>query len=166
LVSILGDAKQPGDLRDQALFELMLKTGIRIGSAIALDIEDIDLDGGRIHLQAVKGGGEQVVFMPSAISTMLRELMGDRASGPVFLARGQGRVSTRQAQRRFAQWLEKAGVRGSFSPHSLRHSFALGLYQRTGDVLLVKEALGHRSITSTVVYARADQDRLREAIGA
>ena len=35
----------------------------------------------------------------------------------------------------------------------------------TGDVLLVKEALHHRSITSTLVYARADEERLRRALG-
>jgi hypothetical protein len=41
----------------------------------------------------------------------------------------------------------------------------MGLYPRTGDVLLVKTALRHRSITSTLVYARADGDRLRKALG-
>ena len=33
----------------------------------------------------------------------------------------------------------------------LRHRYATRLYQRTGDVLLVKKALGHRSIVSTMV---------------
>jgi hypothetical protein len=41
----------------------------------------------------------------------------------------------------------------------------MSLYQRTGDILLVKEALHHRSITSTLVYARADAERVRRAMG-
>ncbi len=42
---------------------------------------------------------------------------------------------------------------------------AQNLYNRTGDILLVKQALHHRSIVSTLVYARADEGRLRAAMG-
>ncbi|MBI5433295.1 MAG: tyrosine-type recombinase/integrase [Planctomycetes bacterium] len=65
--------------------------------------------------------------------------------------------------RRLELWLDRAGLphRGA---HALRHSFATRLYQRTGDVLLVKEALGHRSVVSTLVYAQADEGRLRRAM--
>jgi site-specific recombinase XerD len=49
--------------------------------------------------------------------------------------------------------------------HGLRHSFATNLYRETGDVLLVREALGHRSIASTVVYARPEAARLRALLG-
>jgi site-specific recombinase XerC len=72
----------------------------------------------------------------------------------------------RQVQRRLSQWLTKAGVQGRFSPHSLRHTFATELYRRTRDVALVQAALGHASIASTMVYARCDQQSVREAIGA
>ena len=67
--------------------------------------------------------------------------------------------------RRRSRWLEKAGIKRPASPHSLRQSFATDLYQRTGDVLLVKEALHHRSITSTLVYARVDEERSKRAMG-
>jgi integrase/recombinase XerD len=48
----------------------------------------------------------------------------------------------------------------------LRHSFATNLYRRTNDILLVKEALRHRSVTSTLVYASLDAARLRSALNA
>ena len=57
---------------------------------------------------------------------------------------------------------EDAGL----STHSLRHTFATELYRRTRDLGLVQAALGHASITSTMVYARVDEERLRAAIGA
>ena len=47
-----------------------------------------------------------------------------------------------------------------------RHSFALDLYRRTRDIALVQAALRHASITTTMTYARADQQSVREAIGA
>ena len=45
-----------------------------------------------------------------------------------------------------------------------RALIAQDLYQRTGDILLVKTALRHRSIASTLVYARATDDRIRLAL--
>jgi integrase/recombinase XerD len=74
-------------------------------------------------------------------------------------------MTRRHAERRFRVWVEKAGIRRRASPHSLRHTFATRLYARTADVLLVREALLHKSITSTLIYARADAERLRRVLG-
>lgn len=73
-------------------------------------------------------------------------------------------MSARHVQRRFIGWLQRAGITRRASPHTLRHTFATNLYQKTGDILLVKDALHHRSITSTLVYARTDEARVRDAI--
>ena len=61
-------------------------------------------------------------------------------------------------------WREKADLPEAITPHSLRHSFAARMYAKTGDVLLVQKALGHRSVASTLVYAQAGDDRLRAAL--
>jgi integrase len=68
-------------------------------------------------------------------------------------------------QRRLASWLAKAGVQGR-SAHALRHTYAMRIYGETGDLQLTQQALGHASITSTVIYARVDRSRLRAAVGA
>ncbi|MBZ0152533.1 MAG: tyrosine-type recombinase/integrase, partial [Planctomycetes bacterium] len=52
------------------------------------------------------------------------------------------------------------------SAHALRHSFATRVYSSTGDLQLTQIALGHATIASTVIYARLDRARLREAVGA
>ena len=104
------------------------------------------------------------VFLRPELVEVLATWVGDRDRGPVFASRDGEVLTARQAQRRFEHWLGRAGIRGGFSPHSLRHTFALGLYAKTGDVLVVKEALGHRAITSTMVYARASAERVRAAV--
>jgi site-specific recombinase XerC len=142
----------------------MAATGLRLSSALALDVEDLDLDRGEVQVRRVKGGGEQMVFLADAVRDRLRDHVGERLSGPLFLGRGGSRLGHRQAQRRFADWVQKARLRGGISPHSLRHGFALSLYERTGDLLLVQAALGHASITSTTVYAQASQERVRAAV--
>jgi len=52
------------------------------------------------------------------------------------------------------------------SLHTLRHTFATGLLAKTGDLALVQAALRHRSIASTIVYAKATDVRVRRAIDA
>jgi site-specific recombinase XerD len=164
LVATLRTASGWEAKRDLALFSFLLATGVRLGSATALEVGDLDLGDGIATLCEVKGGGEQRVFLRPDVADLLAALVGTRRTGDVFLGRNGEPMTPRQAQRRFTGWLEQAGIRGRYSPHSLRHTFALGLYERTGDVLVVQAALGHRSIASTLVYARASADRVRAAV--
>jgi len=102
--------------------------------------------------------------LPRAVATKLRGFVGNRASGPVFLA-GDKRISMRHAQRRLAGWFAKAGIAGK-SAHALRHSFATTLLARAGDLRLVQAALNHASIVSTTIYTQVDRARLRDGVGA
>lgn len=164
LLHALSGAEGDEGRRDDALFHLMLATGLRLSSAIALDVDDVDLVRAEVEVRSAKGNRPDCVFLGTAILGHLREYMADRPAGALFTSRGGQRLSHRQAQRRFSEWLNKAGITRRASPHSTRHAFALGLYRRTGDILLVKEALHHRSIVSTLVYARADDETLRRAL--
>ncbi len=164
LLAVLSKAEEPVGQRDHVLFALMLGTGLRLSSAVLLDAEDVDLDDGRILVRHAKGDRVETVFLSRDLKALLATYMGNRATGPIFRAGNGRRVSIRHAQRRFRLWAQRAGISGRFSPHSLRHSFAMDLYRKTRDLLLVKEALHHRSITSTMVYARVDQERLRAAL--
>jgi site-specific recombinase XerC len=150
--------------RDRALISFLLGTGARLGSALALEVGDLDLAAGTATLRELKGGGTMTVYLRSELVELLATAVGDRRVGPVFAGRDGGHLTPRHVQRRFEGWLAKAGIRGRYSPHSLRHTFAMSLYARTSDVLLVKEALGHRAISSTMVYARASAERVRAAV--
>jgi site-specific recombinase XerC len=150
--------------RDHAMIQLMLATGLRVGSVVALNLEDLDLDQGEVWLRRTKGDRPERVFLGQAIREHLRGYLAGKTPGPVFTTRHGVRLNTRQVGRRFAAWVKQAGITRPASPHSLRHSFATNLLRRTGDILLVKEALRHRSIMSTLVYARPDEERLRRAL--
>ncbi len=166
LMATLKAADGPAARRDLAIVRLLAESGMRLGSAVALNVEDLDLDAGEARPRCCKGDGRQTVLLPRELCEHLRDYLDDRAKGPLFPGRGAQRVSTRHVQRRIALWLERAGVSQRATAHSLRHRFAIRLYQRTGDIYLVQQALGHRSIASTTVYAKADRSRLASAIGA
>ena len=158
--SRLLDALRGGDNeRDYALFHLLLGAGLRIGSALALEVRDIDLERGEAHLRKAKGDRPSVVLLSQAIRDHLRLYLAERAEGQVF----QG-ITPRHANRRLKHWLAKAGIRTTASAHSLRHSFAMRVYGKTRDLLVTQAALGHASIASTTVYARAEPEMVRRAL--
>ena len=160
LLHALAGAATEAERRDRALFTLLLRCGPRIGSTLAARVEDLDLGAGELILRREKGRRERVLYLPEPVVELLRAHVGDRTAGPLF-----GRLGTRQAARRLAGWCERAGIR-RVGPHALRHCFATRLYARTGDLLLVKAALGHASIASTTVYAEVGRERLREVVGS
>jgi site-specific recombinase XerC len=166
LLAALGKATDPEGRRDHALFTTMLRTGIRVGSAVALDAGDLDLGRGELRLGTTKGNRPARVLVPREVVELLRGYLAGRTSGPLFPGRRGERITTRHVARRLKAWLQRAGIEGAASPHSLRHSFARRVYEKTGDLLVTQAALGHASIASTTVYARVAPERLRAALGA
>ena len=152
--------------RDHALFALMLATGVRVGSAVGLRVEDVDLEAGELWLRCAKNDRREKVILGPAIREHLRAYIGDRVDGPLFPGRHGRPIGVRHVNRRLKRWLRRAGITRAASAHALRHSFARGLYGKTGDIALVQKALTHRSIVSTLVYATATDGALREALGA
>ena len=85
---------------------------------------------------------------------------------PLLRSRSGRRLGARAIQLKFTKWVKDAGIDRPVTVHSLRHTFATRLYEKTGDLYLVQRALGHRNITTTEVYARVSDERLREAVAS
>jgi integrase/recombinase XerC len=157
--------------RDRTLIRLLLGTGIRIGSALALDTSDVDLAAGTLRLRETKRDKPERVFISKDAAAALAELLatlpasgGSGRAQALFCGPQGERLAKRHAQRRITLWLDRAGL-GEGTPHSLRHTFATRLLRRTGDLFLVKTAMRHASIASTAVYLSVSDERLRAAVG-
>ena len=166
----LSDRTETLAQRDRLILELLLGTGIRLGSLVGLDVGDVDLQSGTLHIRT-KGGGEDRVFLNPALVRMLGRYLGNNApeantgpNAPLFRSQAGRRLGARQVQLRFAALCKTVGITRRVSIHSLRHTFATRLYEKTGDLYLVQRALGHRHITTTEIYARVSDDRLRRAV--
>lgn len=164
LLAALDTAVTPSELRDRALFRTMAATGIRLGTAIALDVEDFDPNEATLRLRTLKNGGEDVVYLADATVALLRAHVGTRRDGPLFPANHGGRMVANSVRARLDLWAERAGI-AHLHPHRLRHTRATRLYAETRDLLLVSRSLTHASLASTQIYARLDAARLREAAG-
>jgi len=157
----------PAARRDGALIRLMLGTGLRISSALALRAEDIDLAAGEIRVLHVKGGVPLALPMSRVVARELQAYVATadlRGQDLLFGGQGSRPLTRRQAASRVADWARAAGLAGRATCHSLRHTFATTLYRRTKDILVVQAALGHASVESSAIYARVDRAGLREAL--
>jgi integrase/recombinase XerC len=93
LLDVLAAAEGPEAARDRMLVELLLGTGIRIGSALALDVGDVDFAHGELTLRTTKNDRPTTAVLPAALSEMLKAFVGDRTAEPLFLADGRCRES-------------------------------------------------------------------------
>lgn len=156
-------------LRDRAVIEVLLGTGIRLGELAALDMDDIDLDAKHLRVRA-KGNVPQVKFIKTDLRTLLRRYLAERRRHgrpemeALFLSNRDGRLCQRQIANRLAHWLRKAGIEKELTPHGLRHTFATHLYGATNDLLVVQRALGHRDVSTTQIYTHLVDGQLEEAL--
>jgi integrase/recombinase XerD len=135
----------------------MVRTGIRVSSAVALEVRDVDL-------ARMKNDAPDTVFVGDELVEIVREHVGPRNDGALFTGGRGSRIPSRHISRRLRMCCLAAGIERPVSPHSLRHTFATRLDRRAGDLLLVRTALRHRSIASTLVHPQADQSRVRHAV--
>jgi integrase/recombinase XerC len=84
----------------------------------------------------------------------------------MFLSNQGKRISTRNVQKRFAEWGVKQGVNSHIHPHKLRHSFATHMLESSGDLRAVQELLGHANLTTTQIYTHLDFQHLANVYDA
>lgn len=152
--------------RDGALLTVLLDTGLRISSALGLDIEHVDFARREARIEDLKNDRREVIHLTAGALNAIRVACGGRDRGPVFVTTGGERMSVRHARRIIAALGRMSGLASPIAPHRLRHTFATRLLRHTGDLGLVQAALLHQSAASTMVYLTPQSRRLRDALDA
>lgn len=160
-------AHQRHAIRDNAIILLLLDTGLRVGELVGLNIDDVD--GKHLRIHRAKGGSPIVKFLPArtrkAIDTYLRkERSSAEYQDALFLNQQGGRLQARAVQMLVPRWVQRTGIAKQVTPHTLRHTFATSLLNRTGNLLLVQKALGHSNVTTTQIYAHVADSVLESAV--
>jgi len=146
------------DIRDRALFLLLLRTGIRIGEALGLRLNDLDIKGRKIHLyEGEKNSMGRVVYLSDdalfAIKLWLRRR--DKNKEFVFYGQGNGHLCYSTGRGLFVKYLQKAGLdQKGYTVHCLRHTFASELLNAGMRLECLQQLLGHQDIEVTRRYAR------------
>lgn len=158
----------PFDYRNKAMLELMYGTGLRVSEIINLTTTDIDLTNCLIRIMG-KGNkerevplGEYSIYYLNLYLLKRRELLKNIPCNKLFI-NNHGKGMTRQGFFKILKnILKEKGLNPEISPHTLRHSFATHLINRGADLRSIQEMLGHADISTTKIYTRVSDDKVRE----
>ena len=161
------DPSTPLGLRDRAVFELLYAAGIRLSELTALDVDKVNLKFQYVRVFG-KGRKERIVpigeYAVEALSAYLKDGRPQLAKPDetaLFVNYRGERLSQRGVQYLLDKHIEKTAIAKNISPHSLRHSFATHLLDAGADLRVVQELLGHVSLSTTQVYTRISQSKLK-----
>jgi site-specific recombinase XerD len=144
------------DIRDRAMFMLMLRCGLRVQEVADLTVDAVDYQRKQIFVSKGKGGKDRIVYASEdARSALFAYLSKRSAKGKsLFLVqkgtmKGQP-LSVRGIQKRMEYYARKSRLK--VSCHRLRHTMATQLLNADAGLATIQDLLGHGQITTTQRY--------------
>jgi len=161
--------------RDWAMILLAYRHGLRVSEVCGLKLADIDMKAGSISIRRLKGSlhtiqplyqhrGQPLLDETAALRAWLRKRPAD-GSDYLFTSQKGGKLGRTQFFRNFQTVAESAGLPvEKRHPHVLKHSLASHLVAGNANLALIRQALGHRSISSTMQYIGTSDEQAAEAL--
>jgi len=154
------------DSIDELIYKTILTTiyssGLRIQEAITLKISDIDSKRMQIHIRESKNGSARNAILSEKNLEALRnylklhplsKLKKWESEDYIFCIASRGKpICSKTLRNVFNQAVKKVKIMKKVTVHTLRHAFATHLMEEGVNIFVIKELLGHRSISSTAVY--------------
>lgn len=164
------DLSQPQGQRNRAIIEILYGSGLRVSEAVELKISSVYFDEEFLSITG-KGNKQRLVPLGRSAAKELKSWIQNQRKhisikkgfeDHVFLNRNGRKLSRVMIFLVIKELAEKAGIKKTISPHTLRHSFATHLVEGGADLRAVQDMLGHESITTTEIYTHLDREYLRE----
>lgn len=160
----------PETVRDRAMMLLLYASGLRVSELCGLALGAVDARQGVVRVRG-KGGKDRLVpvsgraiqALAAYASTARLTLLDGRLSRDFFVTRRGRRMTRQNFWVRLGGWARAAGIARTFSPHTLRHSFATHLLAGGADLRAVQSMLGHSQLATTEIYTHVGREHLRDA---
>lgn len=158
--------------RDKAVIELLYSCGLRVTELCNLKMHDLFLEEGFLRVVG-KGNKERLVPMsPKAVKELglwfaTRNIILPKAGEEdyVFLSvRRRQHLSRITVFHNLRLYAERAGIKKTISPHTLRHSFATHLLEGGANLRVIQAMLGHEQISTTEIYTHIDRSMLKQQV--
>lgn len=154
-------------IRDRALMELLISTGIRIGEAAKITLNDIIASEHTILIHG-KGRKQRLVYVSASLAwDRLNLLIKERKKEKgvyLFVNRNGQPISTHGIEDIYAKYAKIAKINENSTPHYLRHTFATNLLANGADLRSVQEILGHASVATTQIYTEVTTNRKKQVL--
>lgn len=162
----LPDLKIFEGIRDRAILELFYSCGLRLSELLNLRLEDLMLSENAIRVFG-KGKKERIIpiGLPAkkAILNYLSSRQKFARSGvhEIFVLKSGKKMYAMGIQRLVRKYINGVVGINAASPHILRHSFATHLLDKGASIRVVKDLLGHESLSTTQVYTHLSIEHLQ-----
>lgn len=154
-------------IRDAALIDLLISTGIRIGEAAAITLPYIIISERTLLIHG-KGRKQRLIYISSPITwnrimTLIKERR-QTSEKHLFINRYGYPISIHGIEYLYKKYLKKAQIKSKSTPHYLRHTFATNLLANGADLRSVQEILGHSSVATTQIYTEVTTQRKKQVL--
>ncbi len=157
---------------DKLIVEIFVQSGIRSQELIDLNISDLPGSHGKdgLWIRSGKGDVERLVAIPESLQACLSRFVRLHRKGavhnePLFVnCRGQ-RISYTTVYSKIRRIGKQSGI-GKLHPHVLRHTYLTRLYNVACDLRFCQDQAGHRSPTTTAIYAQTDNQSRKRQVDA
>lgn len=146
--------------RDLAIFSVLLGTGIRVSECVGINISDLDLENCTLEVDR-KGAKRQKIALSDEVIAALADYLEVRMTitpadesddDALFLSERRRRMSLQTVEVLVHKYTTLIGTKEHITPHKLRKTYGTELYNETGDIFLVAQALGHNDVNTTKQY--------------
>ncbi|TYG35415.1 tyrosine recombinase XerC [Lonepinella koalarum] len=160
------NSKEPIDVRDRAMLELMYSSGLRLSELQGLNLTSLNLRTREVRVLG-KGNKERILPFGRHALTAIRDwlkvrLLFNPKDDALFVSSLGNRMSHRSIQKRMEIWGIRQGLNAHLNPHKLRHSFATHMLEASSDLRAVQELLGHSNLATTQIYTHLDFKHLTD----
>ena len=154
-------------IRDAALIDLLISTGIRIGEAAAITLNDIISSEHTILIHG-KGRKQRLIYISSSVTwNRIKALIKERTKSKnnyLFVNRYGHPITIHGIEDIYKKYIKKAQINANSTPHYLRHTFATNLLANGADLRSVQEILGHASVATTQIYTEVTTARKKQVL--
>lgn len=163
--------------RDATLLATLYDTGARVSEIVGLSVRDIRLAKPAMTSLTGKGSKTRHVPLDGATVTLLTAYLQEqrleepgREDHPVFFNQHRARLSRGGIAWVIRKYHDQVNdpllAAVTISPHILRHSKAMHLYEAGVPLPYIRDILGHVELSTTEIYARASTEAKRKALEA
>lgn len=147
--------------RDQAMFEILYATGIRVSELLNIKLKDVNVNQGIIKITAKGDKSRIVILNESALRALVIHLEVQQNNEWLFVNNRKTRLTRQGFYKILKQRGQMVGIY-DISPHMLRHSIASHLLNNGASLRFVQELLGHSDISTTQMYTHINKKQLKQ----
>jgi site-specific recombinase XerD len=156
------------NIRDYAIIQTFLQTGIRLSELANLGVDDVDIEHRILTVRQGKGKKDRQIPLVDDAVKALRNYLRYRTTQLIvddeifFLAKNGTSLNVSTVKYTVAKYVKRAGIRKKAGVHTLRHTFGAHKADKNMSLATLQELMGHKKKETTLKYIHLAKTNLRQ----